>query len=90
MRTDADLKILFHLFGGEYFPQEQETCDGTGGLYFTSKDFFPNDSGFKNKLDIMKNHLQGEGNGKIPCIALNFGYHWVAVNSINDDIIGIN
>ena len=38
----------------------------------------------------MKNHLQGEGNGKIPCIALNFGYHWVAVNSINDDILGIN
>ena len=54
MRTDADLKILFRLFGGKYFPQEQENSDGTGGLYFTSKAFVPNDSGFKKKIGIMK------------------------------------
>lgn len=90
MREDADLKILFYLFGGMYFPQEQETYDPTRALYFTSKDFFPNNSGLKYKLDLMKNHLQSEEGGNIPCIALNFGYHWVAVNSIENGIIGIN
>ena len=90
MREDADLKILFNLFGGRYFPQEQENYDPTRALYFTSKDFFPNESGFKYKLNLMKNHLKSEKDGNIPCIALNFGYHWVAVNSIEGDIIGIN
>ena len=90
MREDADLKILFNLFGGNYFPQEQEIYDPTRALYFTAKDFFPNNSEFKQKLDLMKKHLQSETNGIIPCIALNFGSHWVAVNSIDNDIIGIN
>lgn len=90
MREDADLKILFYLFGGNYFPQEQETYDSTRGLYFTSKDFFPNNSGFKYKRDLIKKHLESEKDGNTPCIALNFGYHWVAMNSIDNDIIGIN
>jgi len=90
MREDTDLKILFNLFGGNYFPQEQETYDPTRALYFTSKDFFPNDSGLNKKLDLIKNHLLSENNSNIPCIALNFGYHWVAVNSIENDILGIN
>ena len=90
MREDRDLKILFYLFGGKIFKQEQEIYDGTGGLYFTFKDFYPNDSGFKSKLEILKNHLQSEVNGKIPCIAINFGHHWVAVNSIEKDVISYN
>jgi hypothetical protein len=90
MREDVDLKILFYLFGGNFFPQEQETYDSTRALYFTFKDFYPNDSGFKNKLEIMKNHLQSEVIGKVSCIAINFGHHWVAVNSIETDIISYN
>ena len=90
MREDTDLKILFNLFGGRYFPQEQETYDPTRALYFTSKDFFTNDSGFKHKLALMQNHVKSEKNANIPCIALNFGYHWVAVNSIEGDTIEIN
>ncbi|MBN1801366.1 MAG: hypothetical protein JW891_07660 [Candidatus Lokiarchaeota archaeon] len=90
MRTDADLKILFYLFGGGFFPQEQESRDGTGGLYFTSKDFSTNDGNYKKKISLLKAHLENQKGELTPCVALNVGYHWVAVNSLNENILGIN
>ncbi len=90
MRTDADLKILFYLFGGRFFPQQQESCDGTGGLYFTSKDFRSSNGKFNEKLTILKAHLNNQKGDTIPCIALNIGYHWVAINSISENVLEIN
>ena len=84
MRTDADLKIYFSLFGGSFQAQEQETADGTGGLYFTKNDFKDGKAGYKAKIRIMKEHLKGEESSKIPCIALNVGHHWVAIQGIKD------
>ena len=81
MRTDMDLKILFTLFGGTFYPQKQENPDGTGALYFTRKDF--EQGNYKNKLKIMEKHLKNPNNNFINCIALNMGFHWVAITNIN-------
>ncbi len=89
MREDPDFKILFYLFGGNFYPQEQEIRDGTGALYFTSKDFLQDGLNYHNKLKILQNHLNKK-EGKIPCVALNYGYHWVAINSMNKDTITIH
>ncbi|MHA1803973.1 MAG: hypothetical protein ACTSU4_05505 [Promethearchaeota archaeon] len=88
MKTDADLKILFYLFGGAFYPQEQEFLDGTGGLYFTREDF-DNNNGKRHekKLKLIMNHLWENKGKRIPVIALNKGYHWVAINSITPDKI---
>ena len=90
MRTDADLKILFYLFGGEFYPQQNPFPDGTGGLFFTHDDFFPNESKFKDKINVLKSHLEKKENGKMPCIALNVGYHWIAINYLRKNTIGVN
>jgi len=90
MRTAADLNILFTLFGGEFFPQEQEIYDGTGSLYFTKKDFQPGSNMSKKKIEILNTHLQNNENEGINVIALNLGHHWVAINSINDTLISFN
>ncbi|MHA1725243.1 MAG: hypothetical protein ACTSXH_10440 [Promethearchaeota archaeon] len=82
MRTDADLKLLFYLFGGSFYPQQQKYPDGTGSLYFIPKDFKNNKMGYKKKIKLMQNHLCVNRNEKIPVLALNKGYHWVAINSI--------
>ncbi|MBD3339455.1 MAG: hypothetical protein GF353_10120 [Candidatus Lokiarchaeota archaeon] len=91
MRTDIDLKILFKLFGGRFFPQNQEIYDGTGGLYFTEKDFKGDRDGFKAKISILSNHLY-RNNFKTPCIALNKEHHWVAIQEVKkkEEIIVIN
>ncbi|MFX1258096.1 MAG: hypothetical protein ACFFAN_09565 [Promethearchaeota archaeon] len=91
MRTDIDLKILFFLFGGNFFPQEQEHFDGTGALYYVKEDFKSKSELFISKLNILKNHLfQNTSNNKVPCIALNKGQHWVALNSIEGKILSLN
>ncbi len=88
MRTDLDLKILFSLFGGVFFPQEQESADGTGALYFTKNDF--KIKIVDHKLSILKTHLLNSKNDNIPCIALNLSAHWVAVNSVDDKKVYFN
>ncbi len=92
MRTDADLRILFNLFGGKFYPQEQEISDGTGGLYFTKKDFEGENPNYKSKLKIMNNHLIRKDGSQIPCIALNMGHHWVAIQDVEvqNDLLNIN
>jgi len=92
MRTDADLKILFYLFGGRFYPQEQEISDGTGGLYFTKRDFEGEHQHYKTKLNIMKDHLQQKKHNQIPSIALNMGHHWVAIQDVEvqNDLLVIN
>ncbi|MFX1277014.1 MAG: hypothetical protein ACFFBP_05890 [Promethearchaeota archaeon] len=90
MREDPDLKILFYLFGGNFYPQEQEIWDGTGALYFSSKDFTSSVLNYKTKLKILQDHLKTEKEGAIPCIALNYGFHWVAINSIKNDTLEIH
>lgn len=81
MRTDMDLKILFTLFGGKFYPQEQINYDGTGSLYFTNYDFKETENYIK-KLKIMENHLKNVKENNIPCIALNMGFHWVAITKV--------
>ncbi|MFO8018920.1 MAG: hypothetical protein R6U96_09815 [Promethearchaeia archaeon] len=81
MRTDMDLKILFSLFGGDFYPQQQQNYDGTGSLYFTPHDFEETKK-YKEKLRIMESHLETLNSG-IPCIALNMGFHWVAITEVN-------
>jgi len=90
MRIDRELKILFSLFGGEFFPQEQEIWDGTGAIYFNKSDFKSNPEKFQKKLDIMQNHTENLQSGDIGCIALNIGHHWVAVNSIENEMVSFN
>lgn len=81
-KTNYDLKILFYLFGGTYYPQPQKYPDGTGSLYFEKNAT----SESETKLDIMKAHLKKSNDNKSFCIALNIrSFHWVAVNFILDD-----
>ncbi len=84
MREDPDFKILFYLFGGDYYPQKQDIWDGTGALYFIQNDFEKDCLNCKKKFKILKDHLKGQKDGKTNCIALNLGFHWVAVNSIEN------
>ncbi|MFX1236262.1 MAG: hypothetical protein ACFFAS_11190 [Promethearchaeota archaeon] len=90
MRTDADLKILFYLFGGKFFPQKQDSYDGTGGLYFSKKDFKQKEGKYEDKINLLGRHLNSNKSNTTACIALNVGYHWVAVNGIDKNTIGIN
>ncbi len=92
MRTDADLKIFFKLFGGGFYPQEQEIVDGTGGLYFTRKDFEGENPNYKSKIAILNSHLKHKKGNWIPCIALNKGHHWVAIQEVlpQNDLLVIN
>ncbi len=85
MRTDADLKILFYLFGGAFFPQQQEYPDGTGSLYFTKNDFKNDNRKYEKKIKILWSHLNAKYYNKIPSLTLNRGFHWVAINSINSE-----
>lgn len=82
MRTDADLRILFTLFGGNFYPQKQEISDGTGGLYFTKEDFRGENPLYTSKLRLMKAHLMKRNDLQISCIALNMGHHWVAIQDV--------
>ncbi len=90
MRIDRELKILFNLFGGKFLPQEQEIWDGTGALYFMKKDFKTDSEDFNKKIEILQNHLENKEFDEFGCIALNIGHHWVAVNSINEDLVSFN
>ena len=90
MREDPDFKILFYLFGGDFFPQEQEIWDGTGALYFIQNDFEREGLNYKKKLKILKDHLITRKDGIINCIALNLGFHWVAVNSIENETLQLH
>jgi hypothetical protein len=79
-KTNNDLKILFYLFGGTYYPQPQKFPDGTGSFYFEGK----NDS--EPEISVLKEHLGRSSNNETFCIALNIGsFHWVAVNSVIDE-----
>lgn len=81
-KTNNDLKILFYLFGGTYYPQPQKFPDGTGSLYFETN----SNSEAETKLEEMKTHLKMSNDNESFCIALNIrSFHWVAVNSILDD-----
>lgn len=76
-KTNNDLKILFYLFGGTYYPQPQKIPDGTGSLYFEKND------NSETKLDVVKDHLKKSNDNETFCIALNIrSFHWVAVNSV--------
>lgn len=90
MRTDREIKILFKLFGGTFYAQDQEFPDGTGALYFTEGDFKSKPKEADNKLDILKNHLKKTTNNETFCIAVNLGFHWVAVRSIDGKMVNIN
>ncbi|MHA1147333.1 MAG: hypothetical protein ACTSR8_03725 [Promethearchaeota archaeon] len=90
LREDVDLKSLFSIFGGNFYPQEQEIPDGTGALYFTKNDKKNDAANYYSKIDILKAHLANFQNGNIPCIAVNTGGHWVAVSSIEEKRIILN
>ncbi|MHA1150646.1 MAG: hypothetical protein ACTSR8_20690 [Promethearchaeota archaeon] len=87
MKTDRDLSILFYLFGGTYHPQQQEISDSTRSLYFSRIDF-ENKENLIQKINIIRKHMSIKFD--VPCIALNVGYHWVAVESIEDNILSIH
>jgi len=88
-KTNNDLKILFYLFGGTFYPQPQKFPDGTGSFYIDKNDVDCNNS--ETKRDIMNEHLIKSNDYEKFCIALNIrSFHWVAVNSVIDDIILIN
>lgn len=87
MKTDRDLSILFYLFGGTYHPQQQEISDSTRSLYFSRTDFDKKEKLIK-KINIIKKHMNLRFD--TPCIALNVGYHWVAVDSIEDNVLIIH
>lgn len=90
MRKNVDLNIFFSLFGGGFYPQEQEIYDGTGSLYFTRNDFNLSSPIFDAKIQILKDHLLSSENESIKCIALNKGFHWVAISSIEGRRLLIN
>ena len=90
MREDPDFKILFYLFGGDFYPQEQEIWDGTGALYFIRNDFEQEGLNYRKKLRILDDHLKTRKDGKRNCIALNLGFHWVAVNSIDNGTLQLH
>jgi hypothetical protein len=89
MKRDKDLKILFYLFGGIYHEQEQEISDSTRSLYYTKKDF-KEKAFIKRKTKIMIDHLLNNTGDKKPSIALNVGYHWVAIQSIKENTLYIH
>jgi len=90
MREDPDFKMLFNLFGGDFYPQEQDIWDGTGALYFIRNDFRQDGLNSKKKIKILEDHLNTQMDGKNSCMALNLGFHWVAVNSIENGSLQIH
>ena len=89
-RKNIELHLLFLLFGGEFFPQEQQIYDGTGSLYFTLEDFKDNFECRQQKFNILKDHLMMRENG-IPAILLNItSFHWVTINDIQGNEFNIN
>lgn len=78
-KTNNDLKMLFYLFGGTYYPQPQQFPDGTGSLYFDKDDT-------ELKKNRLIEHLKKSNRNETSCIALNIrSFHWVAVNSVIDN-----
>ena len=88
MKRNEDLKILFYLFGGKYYIQDQEIADSTRSLYFSKRDF-KNKMLYENKRKLIEDHFASASEEHQPCIALNSSYHWVAVSAIQEDSLFI-
>lgn len=89
MKRNEDLKILFYLFGGKYYNQEQEIADPTRSLYFSKRDF-KNKTSYEYKRKIIEDHFKNCSEVRKPCMALNISYHWVAISAIKEDILYIH
>ena len=89
MKKNEDLKILCYLFGGKYYNQEQEIADSTRSLYFSHMDY-KNEALYEKKRKLIEDHFEIRSEVKQPCMALNVGYHWVAVAAINNNTLLIH
>jgi hypothetical protein len=77
MRTNLDLKMLFALFGGDAVINHKFNEDGTGAIFFEKADSLKGE-----KIIFLKTHLQNKEEKGNRCIALNSGFHWKPLRSI--------
>ncbi|MCP4763029.1 MAG: thiamine-phosphate kinase, partial [archaeon] len=77
-KEDFELKILAYLFGSKFIPWEK-TEDGTGAVFFTSKEPMGDKISYQEKVEFLESLINSFQNS----VALfNATIHWVAVKKI--------